>query len=314
MRYTVSACLIALASAGAISYSKSSLPQVHEIVQLPNVWFENAALRSNGDLLLTTIGEGKVYTLNTATKPPKPHAVVTVDGVNALSGIVEVAQDVFAVTGHVFEGNFLNNTMNLSLLKFSGSGVSVRTVFEKSKYGPVNGIVALPCHRHVILAADSARGEVLRIDTTTGHIEVAIKDDQLAPIAGGLFPIGVNGLKIFKNYLYFTNTARQALGRVKIDNMGNRIDDIQIIAKLEKGSQYAPDDLAIDKHGNAYVVYWQDRLVKITPQGKQTVLVEGLLAGPTSAVFSKDHKTLYVVTAGQNDDKVSGGQVVEIGL
>src|SRR5690349_10086992 len=34
MRYTVSACLIALASAGAISYSKSSLPQVHEIVQL----------------------------------------------------------------------------------------------------------------------------------------------------------------------------------------------------------------------------------------------------------------------------------------
>jgi hypothetical protein len=314
MRYTISACLVALASASAIFHSKSSLPQIHEIVQLPNVWIENVARRSNGDLLLSTIGEGKIYTFNAAEQPPKPHVVVTIDGVNALSGIVEVGQDVFAVTGGVFEGNYLNNTMNLSLLKFSGSDVSVQTVFEKSKYGPVNGIVALPHHKHIILAANSERGVVLRIDTTTGHIEVAIKDDQLAPIAGGPFHVGVNGLKIFKNYLYFTNTARQALGRVKIDNMGNRIGDIQTIAKLEEGSQYSPDDFAIDKHGNAYVVYWQDRVVKITPQGKQTVLVEGLLAGPSSAVFSKDYKTLYVVTSGQNDASVSGGQVVEVKL
>ncbi|KAM0194329.1 hypothetical protein ACHAPI_007090 [Fusarium lateritium] len=314
MRYTISASLIALASAGAVFYSKTSLPQVHEIVQLPNVWIENVALRSNGDLLLTAFTENKIYALNTAQSPPKPHAVVEINGVNALSGIAEVGQDVFAVTGGVFEGgSYLNNTMSLSLLKFSGNGVSVQNVFEKSKYGPVNGIVVLPHHRHIILAADSARGEILRIDTTTGHIEVAIKDDQLAAIAGGPFPAGVNGIKIFKNYLYFTNSARQSFGRVKIDKMGNKIGDIQTIAKLE-GSQYAPDDFAVDEHGNAYVVFWQDRVIKITPQGKQTVIVDGLLAGPTSAVFSKDYKILYVVTSGQNDANVSGGQVVEIKL
>ncbi|KAM0474231.1 hypothetical protein ACHAP7_007918 [Fusarium lateritium] len=314
MRYTISASLIALASAGAVFYSKTSLPQVREMVQLPNVWIENVALRSNGDLLLTPFTENKIYTLNTSQSPLKPHAVVEIDGVNALSGIAEVGHDVFAVTGGVFEaGSYRDNTTNLSVVKFSGKDVSVHTVFEKSKHGAINGIVALPHHRHIILAADSARGEVLRIDTTTGHIEVAIKDDQLAVIAGGPFPAGVNGIKIFKNHLYFTNSARQSFGRVKIDKMGNKIGEIQTIAKLE-GSQYAPDDFAVDKHGNAYVVFWQDRVIKITPQGKQTVIVDGLLAGPTSAVFSKDYKTLYVVTSGQNDAKVSGGQVVEIKL
>ncbi|KAM0248715.1 hypothetical protein ACHAP5_003205 [Fusarium lateritium] len=314
MRYTISASLIALASAGAVFYSKSTLPQVHELVQLPNVWIENVALRSNGDLLLTAFTENKIYTLNTSQTPPKPHAVVEIDGVNALSGIAEVGHDLFAVAGGVFEaGSYRDNTTNLSLVKFSGKDVSVKSVFEKSKHGAINGIVALPHHEHIILAADSARGEVLRIDTTTGHIEVAIKDDQLAAIAGGPFPAGVNGLRIFKNYLYFTNSARQSLGRFKIDKMGNKVGDIQTIAKLE-GSQYAPDDFAVDKHGNAYVVFWQDRVIKITPQGKQTVIVDGLLAGPTSAVFSKDYKTLYVVTSGKNDANVSGGQVVEIKL
>jgi sugar lactone lactonase YvrE len=313
MRYALTASLIAFIGAGAFYYS-SPQPKALELVQIPNTWIENAAIRSNGDLLMTTIGEGKVYSFTPNGTPAKPHAIFKIEGVNSLSGIVEVGEDVFAVTGGIFEGMYQSNTTNLSLLKFDVDKVSISTVFQRSKYGPINGILALPRHKHIILAADAERGEILRIDTTTGHIEVAIKDEALTPVPGGLFPVGVNGIKIFNDYLYFTNTAHQSLNRVKIDDMGNKLGDFEVLVKLEKGSSYAPDDFAMDRHGNAYVVYWQDRVVKITQGGKQTVLVEGLLAGPSSVTFSNDGKLLYVVTSGQNNDAVSGGQVVEVKL
>ncbi|KAJ4012281.1 hypothetical protein NW752_007954 [Fusarium irregulare] len=207
--------------------------------------------------------------------------------------------------------------MSLSLVQFVGNETSIRNVFEKSKYGPVNGITALPDHKHIILGADSVRGEILRIDTTTGHIDVAIKHDQLAPIPNGPFGMGVNGIKILGDYLYFTNSARQSFGRVKIDKLGNPIGKIKVIyqEQSEKGPAYAPDDFVLDKYGNAYVAFWDGSLVKITTTGQRTVLVDdGVLAGATSVALSKDQKSLYVCTAGQGIDKVSGGQVVEVKL
>ncbi|KAF5983690.1 hypothetical protein FCOIX_3038 [Fusarium coicis] len=311
MHYAATASLVAFIGAGAFYYS-STQPKALELVQISNTWIENVAIRSNGDLLMTTIGEGKVYSFSPNATPAALNPIFKIEGVNALSGIAEVGQDVFAVTGGVFEGMYQNNTMSLSLLKFDGHNISISTVFQKSKYGPANGILALPRHKHIILAADAEKGEILRIDTTTGHVGVAIKDKALAPIPGGPFPVGVNGVKIFDGYLYFTNTAHQSFNRVKIDDMGNKLGNFEVLSKLEKGSPYAPDDFAMDRHGNAYVVYWQDRVVKITHGGKQTVLVDGLLAGPSSAVLSEDGNTLYVVTSGQNNLAVSGGQIVEV--
>ncbi|KAF5657346.1 hypothetical protein FCIRC_13290 [Fusarium circinatum] len=204
--------------------------------------------------------------------------------------------------------------MNLSLLKFDGCNISIPTVFQKSKYRSVNGILALPRHKHIILAADAERVEILSIDTTTGHVGVAIKGQALAPVHGRPFPVGVNRIKILNGYLYFTNTAHQSFNRLKIDDMGNKLGNFEVLTKLEKGYPYAPDDVTMDRHGNAYVVYWQDRVIKITQGGKQTILVEGLLASPSNATFSNEGKTLYVVTSGQNNLAVSGGQVVEVKL
>ncbi|KAF4417994.1 hypothetical protein FACUT_11927 [Fusarium acutatum] len=294
MHYALTAGLIAFIAAGAFYYS-SSQPKALELVQISNTCIENVVIRSNGDLLMTTIGEGKVYSFSPNATPAASNPIYKIEEVNALSGIAEVGQDVFAVTGGVFEGMYQSNTMNLSLLKFDGHNVSISTVFQKSKYGPVNSTLALMRHKQIILTADAERGEVLRLDTTTGHVGVAIKDKALAPVPGGPFPVG-------------------SFNRVKIDDMGNKLANFEVLAKLEKGSPYAPDDFAMDRHRNAYVVYWHDRVVKITQGGKQTILVEGLLAGPSSAVFSKDGKTLYVVTSGQNNPAVSGGQVVEVKL
>ncbi|KAF5534757.1 hypothetical protein FMEXI_11166 [Fusarium mexicanum] len=265
MRYALTASLIAVISAEAFYYSSP---------------------------------EPKVYSFSPNATPAAPGPVFKIEGVNALSGIAEVGQDVFAVTGGVFNGMYQNNTMNLSLLKFDGRDISIPTVSQKSKYRPVNGILALLRHKHIILAADAEGVEIL----------------TLALVHGGPFPVGVNRIEILNGYLYFTNTTRQSFNRLKIDDMGSKLGNFEVLTKLEKDYPYAPDDFAMDRHGNAYVVYWQDRIVKITQGRKQTIIVQGLLASPSSATFSNDGTNLYVVTSGQSNLAVSGGQVVEVKL
>ncbi|KAF5626000.1 hypothetical protein F52700_8715 [Fusarium sp. NRRL 52700] len=138
MLYALTASPIAFISAGAF-YHSSPQPNALELVHMSNTWIENVAISSNGDLLMTTIGEGKVYSFSLNATPAAPNPIFKNEGVNAISGVVEVGQVVLAVTGGVFEGMYRNNTMNLSLLKFDDHNVSISTVFQKSKYGSVDG-------------------------------------------------------------------------------------------------------------------------------------------------------------------------------
>ncbi|SCO58722.1 uncharacterized protein FFMR_15878 [Fusarium fujikuroi] len=313
MHYAPASILPALLLAGSLSSCFPSQPKVREIVEIPGVRIENVASRSNGDLLLSTMGEGKLYSVNPYKSPPKLEMIAQIEGVNSLFGITEIGDDVFALAaGNDTGQQFQNNSMKLSLLKFNYGQLSVDTVFEESKYGPVNGIVALPYYKHIILGADSVRGEILRIDTTTGKITVAIQDKEFTPGVDGPYGLGVNGIKIYKNYLYFTNTDRRTFGRMKIDKLGKKVGDVEIIYRVEKGSPSIPDDFTIDRNGNVFVGIWQDKLIKITLDGEATVLSEGLLAGPTSVTLSRDGKSVFVVTAGMNNDNVSGGQVVQV--
>ncbi|PNP74760.1 hypothetical protein FNYG_11897 [Fusarium nygamai] len=105
MHYALTASLVAFIGAGAFYYS-SPQPKALELVQISNIWMENVAIRSNRDLLLTTIGEGKVYSFSPHARPAASNHIFNIEGVNALSGIAEVGQDVFAVTGGVFEGMY----------------------------------------------------------------------------------------------------------------------------------------------------------------------------------------------------------------
>ncbi|KAI1073136.1 hypothetical protein LB507_009090 [Fusarium sp. FIESC RH6] len=310
MRYvfaTIVPIILIIYSYASHFYNK---PQVTVKAQVPD-WIENVALRPNGDLLLSTIGAAKIYSL---TPSSKAEVVAQIHGINSLFGITQVDHDIFAAAGGNFTDFVLyNNTMNLSILDFKAGETKpvVQTIFEKSEYGLINGMTSLPDAKHIVLAADSMRGKILRMNTKTGHIEVAIKDKELAPSAGAPFPTGVNGLKIFRGYLYFTNTAHQTLNRVKIDNLGNRNGNYQVICKFQAG--FLPDDFVLDSYGNAYVACWMDKVVKVTTTGKMTVLSEGLLAGPTALVLSHDEKNLYAVSAGLGE-KASGGLFITIRL
>ncbi|KAJ4308950.1 hypothetical protein N0V84_011785 [Fusarium piperis] len=314
--------IIASFLAGTLA-SPTPKHHVRQLVELPGLFIENMAVRPNGNLILNTMGNGEIYSLDPSQNNPEAHVVAGIEGVNALTGITPVAKDVYAVAGGNLDfdkAQFHNGSMKIALVDFSTCGksardaASVEVVIQGADIGPVNGLTTLPYHQHIVLGADHIRGKIIRIDTIKRTAEDVFQDDLLAPVPDPLYPFGVNGIKIFKHHLYFTSTARRILGRIKIDQFGNKIGDAEIITQLPAGSAAAPDDFAMDKHGNAYVTFWPNLLVKVTPDGDRFTILEGVLASPTSSAFSKDGRSLYVGTAGRGLEGVTGGQVVEIRL
>ncbi|KAI8686672.1 hypothetical protein LRP88_13079 [Fusarium phalaenopsidis] len=322
MRLAIST-IFAVCLTGVSASPITPKPHVRQLVELPGVFVENLAVRPNGNLLLNTISQGQMYSLDPSQKNPKAHVVASIGGVNALTGITPVGKDVYAVAGSNLDADtaqFHNGSMKIALVSFekcgkaAGDAASVEVIIKGTDIGPVNGLTTLPRHQHIVVGADSTRGKIVRIDTIKRTAEDVFQDDLLAPVPDPSFPLGVNGIKIFKNHLYFTNTARRIFGRVKIDQFGNKIGNLEIISQLPAGSAAAPDDFVMDKHGNAYVALWTNSLVKITPDGERITILEGVLASPTSSALSKDGRSVYVGTAGRGSETVSGGQVVEVRL
>ncbi|KAL6364759.1 hypothetical protein LRP88_00731 [Fusarium phalaenopsidis] len=321
MRVTFGTWVFGLLNATTLSSAPEAANiNARQLIELPNVWIENVVLRSNGNILLTTFGNGDIYSVDPSI--PEARVVAKVKDIDALTGIAEVERDLFVVSGGIYDGGtyFEEGSMKILLVDFRECGEShhgcpsVRPILEGKDAGVINGMTPLPHHQHIVLGAASWTGEIWRINTKTRTSEVIMRDDMLAAISTGPYPLGVNGLKISRGYLYFTNTGRQLFGRFKIDKFGNKIGDVEVIWQAPAGTKIAPDDFSLDQDGNAFVGCFPDLLIKITPDGKQTVLINGTLAGATSTTFSKDGKSLFVVTTGKGVEGVTGGQLVQVDL
>jgi sugar lactone lactonase YvrE len=314
----------------AVCSAAHATPTVKQLYQFPDPtqWIENIAVRPNGHLLLTTYDHGRLYALDPQVTDPVPQVVAQLPNETVLLGIAEVAPDVFAVAAGI-----LNDT---SITLEHGSGqiavidlgcfqsqdnraVPFRTAANLPNVQLLNGLVALPQHRHIVLSPDSRTGSIYRANTITGHVDVAFQSDQLNPGQDPMpVPLGANGLRIHGGYLYVTNTARRFFARIKINGLGDPMGDLEIITQLPANPQTVPDDFAIAKDGTAYVAMHPDSVGKITPNGTYSTLVDGQsgldLDTPSSAALSRDGETLFVVTGGSSEAGGKGGQVVAVSL
>ncbi|UNI22531.1 hypothetical protein JDV02_008412 [Purpureocillium takamizusanense] len=356
---TLALAAVVLATGPGAAAAASGAVRLQQLYQFPNAtqFVENIAIRPNGQLLLSTFDDGHLFTLD-----PRQHhggcgggdededyaarLVVKVPGVTALSGMAEIALDVFAVSGGVSNASdysFVAGTARILTLDFSrrraaaggggggdGDAPVVRTAAWLPDAGTLNGMAALPRHPHVVLSADSKTGRVLRTDTATGRVDVAFADPALAPpdaattttLPPGVPPLGINGLKIHGGFLYLTTTAERVFARVAIDEWGRprhgTQPELERIAQLSSSasSPRVPDDFSVARDGTAYVATHVDALVRVAPDGRWTELVgpdgDVKLDSPTATALTRDEKTLYVVTAGGSGGK--GGQVVAVHL
>ncbi|KAK8011612.1 hypothetical protein PG990_010577 [Apiospora arundinis] len=313
-------CVVAATIAATCS---TALPRelqysVTRLFEFPDTTFvENIAIRRNGHILITTFDRGRVYSIDPSEKPsPQARLAATLPDANAVTGIVETAPDVFIVTGGELNQRAMRfdpQSLRAFRLDFTSGELPavVKTVArmpEELGLTMLNGMTAIPTseHRGVVLAADSEKGRIVRIDTGTGAVEVIIQDDMLSPGAGAWIPLGVNGIRVSQSstdsahngaaHLYFTNSARHMIGRIPIDTGGHMLGAVEHVASTSH--HLFPDDFAVESEtGVSYLAVHPDLVLGVTSDGVQDILVQGLLE-PSSVALDPLTSNLYVVTGG----------------
>jgi len=272
---------------------------------------ENVDLLPNGHLIMTTLASSDVYTVDPEAKTPKAEKLLTLPGNGVLTGTTHLGRDLYAVVSGVPTAIgspvFIRGSFNIFVISVNSKSVVQTIPVQESAL--VNGLYALPNKPHIILAADSALGRILRIDTRSKEVTTVLTHDALGFGNFTDLPIGVNGVVIHDDYLYFTNSRLGTFSKVRINDDGKPIGQPEVIAVLPGvGPTHAFDDFDMDKQGNAYVATHPSSVTKITPGGSLTTIFDGgaaVLDRPTSVVFGKSGKVLYGVTFGGQVTKVT---------
>jgi hypothetical protein len=311
-----------MALSGANETPKPSITQIFEFT---SHFIENIHLRPNGRLLLSSLSSGDLFTIDPTLPSPSAKAVVNCLGSTGLSGIATIGPDLFAVSGGI-HGSFRFDNMQVYVVSVPGdsdSGILLDSISVPGATG-LNGMAALPAMPRVVLSADSHDSCIYRINTLTRVVDVAFADPLLGH--GPTFKVGINGLKIFNGYVYFTNSGQGTFARVKINDDGSKAGDVEIVASVTgepAGMGHAFDDFTLDFDGNAYVTLHNNEIVKITPDGTQVTFAGGgdstVFRNPTSAATAQDGNSIYVATAGRTTGKTPGemvfnGQVIQLSI
>jgi hypothetical protein len=271
--------------------------KVSTVYQFPSgTWAENIAVRSNGNLLVVLYSQPEIYEINPFVSPATAHLVARFNNSSGIQGIAEVAEDsdVFAVMP--FKGSEYSVwTVNLKAPSSGEDELGKRQIIERVEgAGALNGLTRL--NDGILLASDTMRGNIVRLDIAARSASTAIEDETMIglPFIGA----GINGVRVHDSSVWYTNFYRGILCRVPLDPISAAITGpVQIIAKDLK----ILDDLAVSEDGTAYVMQYLDGSVaRVHLNGSSEVVAIGL-DRPTSAQFGRtagDKNVLYVSSSG----------------
>ncbi|CAN8095220.1 unnamed protein product [Discula destructiva] len=311
-----SMALAVLASSGSVL--GQSARQIWNFTDYVDI--ENSVLRSNGHLLFTTLTDPQLYTIDPTAPEPKAEVVAWLPGgITALTGIAEVGNDKFAVTGGV-RGSFSYTQETIYTVDFSvatednPNATIISTVASLPDAVMLNGMVALPSDPSVLVLADSRLGCLWRVDIETGSVAKAIEDPLMLPTANATKPIGIDGLKISDSYFYFSNVVLANLARVPFYDNGTALvatGETEVVAEFVSDEDW--DDFAINGTF-AYGAQSPTIFSKVDLEtGELTVIADitEISGGPTSVVFKGDGVHAYITTRGDQTSATSG-QVFEV--
>lgn len=169
------------------------------------------------------------------------------------------------------------------------------------------------------MVADAEKGLVWRVDTATGDYNIAIDDPTFKVVPPT--PLGVDGIHILNNELYFTNLAANLIAKIPITAHGSVAGPVQNISS----KAVAPDDFALAGDGTVYAAGY-NTLWQVKPDGTTIGIVGGVnstaIQGITSAQFGRtalDQDVLYMGTQGgllflPPGSSVHGGQLLAVNV
>ncbi|KAI0125300.1 hypothetical protein BJ170DRAFT_499486 [Xylariales sp. AK1849] len=278
-------------------------------------WIENIAVRSNGALLVTLLYPApQLYLIpDPWSDSPAAELVYTFPDATGLLGITEIEPETFVLASGVFSdaggGNY-----SVWEVAFRGSTTpAIRKITDIPSALLLNGVAAVPGCGSAVLISDCAQGLVYRVDTRTGDHTTAVQVPEMAPIPGAASQIGINGIKIRGGYLYFDNSYKATMYRIKLtrDGFAAAGARAELVATLD-GAPFV-DDFAIAPDGAIWAATnIGDTLWRINGDGNGVVAgldTELTVAGDTAAAFgrtSRDGDMLYVVTCGALGNPVNG--------
>ncbi|KAJ6442760.1 2-succinylbenzoate-CoA ligase [Purpureocillium lavendulum] len=320
---TAASCLLATAAA-VPTHGKSHIETVFEFPN--NSFVENLAVRPNGQILVTVLTSRELVLVD----PQRPGHSVLVHNftdANGLTGITEYEPDVFAVaTGdyHFKTPNWGQGTWALWSVDLRGVKVQNGALVPPPKVSKIvhvpesqlfNGIALLSKKDKTLLVADTKAGVIYRVNAKTGDYKVVINSTETSPLQT---PHGVNGVRIYGDTLYFSNSGQFEIFKVRLHEDGTPAGPFVVAAKAKTEiDEY--DDFAVDHDGNIFTSTGSgNSILKVSANGKHQTIVAGSLnstdvAEPTSAVFGRgplDKSTLYVTTAGGSAVPVNGNIII----
>lgn len=254
------------------------------IASFPEKTFlENLIHLPDGDFLINSHYEGIVYKVKLDGTKTKFAAVE-----GKLAGIAQYKKDKFILSGYDKEDKSV-----LYLLDTKGT---IAKIIDLPDALFLNGITALDNEEFLI--ADSYKGCIWKANIKTKEIVVWLEDSLLKRNDIQNPTPAANGLKIFKNTLFVSNTQNQQLLQIELKN--NRPSKPVVYV-----SKVNIDDFAVDQTGIIYATtHVYNSIIKIDTNKKITIIADQTngVAGSTSCVLSLDKKTkqskLYVVTNG----------------
>lgn len=278
-----------------------------------NTFIENIAVRRSGQLLLTIHNKGELIQLdpNSEAAPCSVHVFPT-----GVCGIVEMQDDVFYIScGTIGEkGSWAVYKVDMSLFVADAAG-NIQTPAKISKHVDVpdalflNGSALLNGESGTILLADSIIGAIFSVDVHAATSKLWLQHEALCKVTDNPMMPGVNGIKFYNGYLYFSNTDARKFLRGSVTSTGEATGIIEVIEE-----NLNVDDFCFDSEGSAYLTtHVFQSLVKLRSNGLRTRLAGGpedtIVAGTTAAAFGRtpqDRTVLYVTTTGGMSNPVAG--------
>lgn len=292
-------------------------------------WIENLAVRPNGLILATRLDKPALYSIDPEAHTAKLVHTFVAPSITSLSGITRVKKDVYAINVIDKAASFAGNrsTGYVFTADFTQAPPAFKRAATIKEAGLLNGIA--PVSEDVVLISDSQNGVLYNVNLVTGSYSVAASDVLLTPAANGTFPsggLGVNGLKVFHDFAYFTSTSRGIFGRIPLSSAGKASGPVETIATVVTTAPLSLDDFVISSEGVAYSsTDPNDSVVAIYQNGAFAVIAGKnntlTLAGCTSLAFvpGSKQREAYVATSGGQAAPINGvtiepAKVVRISL
>ena len=246
-------------------------------------FLQNLVVDSNGDIIVNSASDGRVWRVS---------GNGSVELLGQFPGqafsVVESPENGVIVVGIKLDGV-------IAAFHISQSGELEKLVDIEGALFP-NGLESLDGGRY--LFADSVLGVIWELNYWNRSFEIFLKHELLTRSPNNWKP-GANGLRIFNDKLFISNTNRKLFLSVQLCDNKPIVNTLKIVRK-----KIFIDDFDFDVDGNAYITtHPMNVVLRLTPKGSISVLAgpEQDVIGSTACRFGRrtgDEKSLYVAIDG----------------